>query len=136
MTREPAALDGSVPWLSPSRDTDGEGEVMIVDKPTACDDDRIEPISPAVVRIDAPAADRATADRRAVFLSIASLRDGLPAVGPDLAELTDAQRSLLVDALRTMDRNGAPWRPQHDTWQQQQEKEHNHAPQSTHCSHM
>ncbi len=45
-----------------------------------------------------------TDDRQAIFLVIAALRDGLPAAGPDLAALTDAQRSLLVDALRTTDR--------------------------------
>ncbi len=63
--------------------------------------------------MDAPVADQVAADRRAVFLTIATLRDGLSAADPDLAELTDTQRSLLVDALRAIDRSDAR-RSEHD----------------------
>jgi len=65
------------------------------------------PISGHNRRLGRPAdlhMDVLTGDRQAVFLTIAALRDGLSAAGPDLVALTDAQRSLLVDTLRTTDR--------------------------------
>jgi len=62
----------------------------------------------------APDDARSIEDRRAVFLAIATLRDGRRAADPELAKLTDAQRSLLVDALRTIERSGAPGRSEHD----------------------
>lgn len=55
-------------------------------------------------RLADPHKDVLIGDRQAVFLTIVALRDGLSVAGPDLAALTDAQRNLLVDTLRTMDR--------------------------------
>jgi len=55
-------------------------------------------------RLADPHKDVVIGDRQAVFLTIVVLRDGLSVAGPDLAALTDAQRNLLVDTLRTMDR--------------------------------